>query len=68
MLLAYMGHAETATRLEKALEICVQFERNVVITGRSTGATAKTFTDYLLSWLASPDLDATHQRYLEATR
>ena len=68
MLLAYMGHAETATRLEKALEICVQFERNVVITGRSTGATAKIFTDYLLSWLASPDLDATHQRYLEATR
>jgi len=68
MLLAYIGQGELSARLEKAIEICVQFERKVTITGRPDGATAKEFTDYLLSWLDRSDLDACYKTYVEATK
>lgn len=65
MLLAHIGEINQAQRLEKALEICVQFEKKVVVTGRSTGATARVFTDYLLSWLNRNDLDQVYQKYTQ---
>jgi isocitrate dehydrogenase (NAD+) len=68
MLLAHIGLGDLSARLEKAIEICVQFERKVVITGREDGATAKDFTDYLLSWLDRADLETVYQNYMEANR
>ncbi len=48
MLLSHIGYTALANKLQKALGICTQAERKIVITGRSDGATGKEFTDYLL--------------------
>jgi isocitrate dehydrogenase (NAD+) len=48
MMLEHIGFIEKAEKLDKALEICSQIEKKIVITGRSNGATGEEFTDYLL--------------------
>ncbi|MFC1644064.1 isocitrate/isopropylmalate family dehydrogenase [Candidatus Omnitrophota bacterium] len=58
MLLRHIGFSERANHLERALEICGQFEKKLVITGRETGSTGEAFTAYLLEWVDSPDLAA----------
>jgi len=57
MLLSRIGYADRARKLEMALDICGQFEKRLVITGRPGGATAREITDYLLETLADPDLE-----------
>ncbi len=49
MLLAHIGYTEKADKLFKALEICGQTEKKVVLTGRDTGATSAEYADYLMS-------------------
>ena len=48
MLLSHIGYTALADKLQKALEICSQTERKIVITSRADGATGKEFTDYVL--------------------
>ena len=48
MLLEHIGETEIASRLEKALDICMYTEKKLVITGRDTGATSRQFGDYVL--------------------
>lgn len=67
MLLAHIGETSQSMRLEKALEMCVQFEKKHVITGRSTGVTASVFADYVMSWLERSDLDSVHASYVGAS-
>jgi isocitrate dehydrogenase (NAD+) len=57
MLLSRIGYDDRARRLEMALDICGQFEKRIVITGRPGGATAREITDYLLETLADPGLE-----------
>jgi isocitrate dehydrogenase (NAD+) len=57
MLIGYIGYQDKARKLEMALEICGQYEKRIVVTGRSTGATGEDFTSYVLDWLANPDLN-----------
>ena len=57
MMLNHLGYAELAQKLEKALEICTQFEKKLVITGRDTGVTGREFCDYILETIESPDLE-----------
>jgi isocitrate dehydrogenase (NAD+) len=56
MLVGHIGYAQKARNLEMALDICGQYEKKLVITGRSTGATGKDFTSYVLDWIENPDL------------
>jgi len=51
MLLRHIGKAEAALRLEKALDICMNTEKKVVMTGDRDGATCEEFTEYVLSRL-----------------
>ena len=51
MMLNHIGFPEKAKAIEKALDICVEKENAVVITGHEDGATGAEFTDYLLSKL-----------------
>ena len=53
MMVRHIGLIEKAKQLEMALDICTQFEKAVVITGRSDGATAKQLCDYLLKTMAN---------------
>ena len=51
MMLNHIGFPEKAKAIENALDICVEKEKAVVITGHDDGATGAEFTDYLLSKL-----------------
>lgn len=56
MLLRHIGYPEKAERVEMAMEMCGQFEKRMVITGRDTGASGEEYTRYLLSWVDNPQL------------
>lgn len=63
MLLEHIGMLEKSRRLSRALDICGQYEQKLKITGRSDGATAELFGDYVISTLADPNLDSKWQSY-----
>ena len=48
MLLNHIGYTTEASKLEKALDICMYTEKKVKITGRSDGATCAEFSEYLM--------------------
>ena len=48
MLLSHIGYQEQADKLFKALDICGNVEKKLVMTGRDTGATSAAFSDYIM--------------------
>ena len=48
MLLRHIGFTEKANLLSKAMEICTESEKKVVVTGDRDGATTKEFSNYLM--------------------
>jgi len=66
MLLGHIGFAERGKKLEMALDICGQYEKKMVITGRSNGATGAAYTDYLMDWIENPKLKETWDNYVKA--
>jgi isocitrate dehydrogenase (NAD+) len=48
MLLAHIGYTRQADKLYKALDICGNTEKKLVMTGRNTGATSAEFANYLM--------------------
>jgi isocitrate dehydrogenase (NAD+) len=66
MLINHIGFVDKARKLEMALDICGQYEKKLVITGRPNGATGKAFTDYLIDWLNNPKLEETWERYVKS--
>ncbi|MBI4845814.1 MAG: isocitrate/isopropylmalate dehydrogenase family protein [Candidatus Omnitrophica bacterium] len=56
MLLRHIGFKERAEKIEMALDICGQFEKKMLITGRDTGVSGEEYTTYLLSWVDNPKL------------
>ena len=56
MMLRHIGYPEKAAKLEMALEICGQYEKKLVITGRDTGASASEYGDYLMETMTDPEL------------
>ena len=51
MLLSHIGKAEESNKLMRAIVICSQEEKKLVMTGREGGATAEAFTDYIIDTL-----------------
>lgn len=56
MLVNHIGYSKRAKNLEMALDICGNYEKKLVITGRSTGATGAEYADYLMETLQDPKL------------
>ena len=52
LLLRHIARTSAADRLAKALEICGQTERKVVVTGDRSGATCAAYGDYVVETLA----------------
>ncbi len=52
MLLNHIGFKAQAERLDKALNICTETEKKVIVTGDKDGATCKEFSDYLMETLS----------------
>ncbi|MBM3948091.1 MAG: isocitrate/isopropylmalate dehydrogenase family protein [SAR202 cluster bacterium] len=57
MLLDHIHFPELGSRLNKALDVCGQYEKKVVITGRKEGATCKQFGDYVMATVEDASLD-----------
>ncbi len=51
MLLRHIAKADKADRLAKAMRICLETEKKLVITGRNTGASCNEFADYVMETL-----------------
>lgn len=65
MLLGHIGYPRLGESLEMALDITGQYEKNLVITGRSTGATGEQFTDYVMDWVRNPKLKDAWDAYVK---
>jgi len=63
MMVRHIGFAEQAKKIEMALDICSQYEKKVVISGRSDGATSREFCDYLMKILQDPNLPSHWQAF-----
>ncbi|MFQ5827251.1 MAG: isocitrate/isopropylmalate dehydrogenase family protein, partial [Dehalococcoidia bacterium] len=58
MLLEHIGFREQGERLTKALDICGQYEKKVVTTGRDTGATGREVGEYILDTMQDSQLES----------
>ena len=63
MLLNHIGFAAKARKFEMTLDICGQYEKKMVITGRSDGATGAEFADYVMKTIQDPELESKWQSY-----
>jgi isocitrate dehydrogenase (NAD+) len=63
MLLRHIGHEDRASRLEMALDICGSFEKKLVMTGRSTGASANDYVAYLMDTMKDRALEKRWKAY-----
>lgn len=57
LLMNHIGFQERGRKLEMALDICQQYEKKLVITGRSDGATGEEFGNYLMETIELPNLE-----------
>jgi isocitrate dehydrogenase (NAD+) len=68
LMMAHIGFPDRAKQLEMALDICGQFEKKLVMTGRDTGATGREYCDYLLETVADSNLEQRWQEYQNEAR
>lgn len=52
MLLRHIAMGDRADKLAKAMKICTETEKKLIITGRNTGATCIEFADYVMETLS----------------
>ncbi|MGD9140941.1 MAG: isocitrate/isopropylmalate family dehydrogenase [bacterium] len=64
MMLNHIGFPETGKKLEMALDICGQYEKKVVMTGRPGGGTAEELGNYLLDTINDPKIEEKWKGYV----
>jgi isocitrate dehydrogenase (NAD+) len=68
MMMEHIGEAEKSKKLNMALDVCVQFEKKLVMTGRDTGATGDEFAQYVMDTMQRPDLEKVWQGYIDKAK
>ena len=66
MMLEHIGFEDLGGRLHKALDICGQYERKMVMTGRDTGVTGAEFGEYIMQTVEDPNVEARWNEYVAA--
>ena len=66
MLMDHIGFPDLALKLHKALDICGQYERKIVTTGRDTGATSEEYGKYLMETVEDPSVEPRWEEYVNA--
>ena len=66
MLMEHIGFPERGQKLNKALDICGQYEKKVVLTGRDTGGTGDELAGYILDTIQASDLESRWESYVNA--
>jgi len=56
MLINHIGYPDRAKNLEMALDVCGQYEKKLVLTGRDSGATGAELAEYLMETIQDPNL------------
>ena len=64
MMLDHLGFNVEAAKLHKAVEVCGMYEKKVIMTGRSDGASSRDFGDYLIDTTFDSNLDNKWQEYI----
>jgi len=68
MMMNHIGETEKGKKLDMALDVCVQFEKKLVMTGRDTGATGDEFAQYVMDTIKRPDLEKIWQSYVDKAK
>ena len=63
MMLNHIGFKEKAKKLEMALDICVIYEKKVILTGRSNGGTGEELAEYIMETLKDTNLEKKWNKY-----
>ncbi len=66
MMMNHIGETEKGLRLEMALDICSQFEKRLVMTGRADGATGNEFADYIMETVQRADLGSAWRSHVDS--
>ncbi len=66
MMLEHIGFEALGGKLHKALDICGQYERKMVMTGRDTGVTSAEFGEYIMQTVEDPNVEARWDEYVSA--
>lgn len=66
MMLEHIGFEALGGKLHKALDICGQYERKMVMTGRDTGVTSAEFGEYIMGTVEDPNVEARWDEYVRA--
>ena len=66
MLLDHMGYPDRSKKLDMALDVCGQYEKKLVMTGRDTGATGADYANYVMDTLNDPKLEERWTAYAKA--
>ena len=64
MMLEHIGFEALGGKLHKALDICGQYERKMVMTGRDTGVTSAEFGEYIMQTVEDPNVEARWDKYV----
>ena len=63
MMLEHIGYTDLAARFHAAIDVCGMYEKKVLTTGRSSGATSKEFGDYIMATVEDPTLMQRWEKY-----
>ena len=66
MMLEHIGFEALGGKLHKALDICGQYERKMVMTGRDTGVTSAEFGEYIMQTVEDPNVEARWDEFVQA--
>ena len=66
MLLEHIGFSELGEKVNMALDVCGQYERKAVTTGRDTGATTGEFGNYIVDTVSDSGLKSKWEGYVFA--
>jgi isocitrate dehydrogenase (NAD+) len=61
--LNHIGFTDQSAKLDKAIDICSQYEKKMTLTGRDTGCTGEEMAQYIIETIKDPDLDNKWQGY-----
>jgi len=65
MLIDHIGYSHRAKNLEMALDICGNYEKKLVMTGRDTGCTGAEYAQYLMDTIRDPKLKERWENYVQ---
>jgi isocitrate dehydrogenase (NAD+) len=65
LLLGHIGFQDLSDKLDKALDICFIFQRNIRTTGHPDGATSKDISNYVMDTLKDPNLENKWQEHMD---